>query len=370
MRPEKLLRHFVTACVAVGVSWGQGIITTVAGTDLVYPGSSFSALSASFGQLSGVAVNPISGDVYFASQSRSLIVKFNPQLNSASVVAGIGIGGYSGDGGPASAAALNQPVQIAFDRTGSLFIADSQNNAVRKIDPQGVISTVAAGIYPIGVAIASDGTLYASNIYTIVRIAVDGTMTVIAGSVPGYSGDRGPATDATLNFIQGLAFDAVGNLFVTDQANNRIRRIGTDGIISTVAGNGQFGPPVAGPAIASPLGGLASLTVDRSGNLYFGGGGLLKVDSKGVLSILNPTPSSFFLAASGSLTNASLDPNHLAFDQGGNLYITEAFTNCLYRSSPGGIIQAVAGYAPNFGIGDGPALLAGLNVAFRARIDA
>lgn len=77
----------------------QGIITTVAGTDLVYPGTSFSAMSASFGQLSGVAVSPVTGEVYFASQSRSLIIKFNPLLNSVSIIAGIGVGGYSGDGG-------------------------------------------------------------------------------------------------------------------------------------------------------------------------------------------------------------------------------------------------------------------------------
>jgi hypothetical protein len=116
MYPGTRLKQFVLACLAsVAICQGQGIITTVAGSDLVYPGSSFSALSASFGQLTGVAVSPVTGDVYFASSSRSLIVKFNPQLNSVSVVAGIGIGGYSGDGGPAANAALNSPQQLAFD---------------------------------------------------------------------------------------------------------------------------------------------------------------------------------------------------------------------------------------------------------------
>lgn len=142
--------------------YAQGIITTIAGTDLTYPGSSFSAFSATFGQLSGVAVSP-SGDVYFASSSRSLIVKFNPQRNSLTIVAGNGIGGYSGDGGPAVNASLNSPQQLAFDPSGNLYIADNANNCIRKIDTQGVITTFASGLSsPEGVAVAPDGSIYAT----------------------------------------------------------------------------------------------------------------------------------------------------------------------------------------------------------------
>src|SRR5579863_6805703 len=126
---------------AAGV-YAQGIITTVAGTDVTYPGSSFSSNAASFGQLQGVAVHPITGEVYFASSSRSLILKLSPVKNSVSIVAGIGIGAYSGDGGPAANAALNGAQQIAFDKSGNLYVADQLNGRVRKIDPQGLISTV------------------------------------------------------------------------------------------------------------------------------------------------------------------------------------------------------------------------------------
>src|ERR1700677_3787404 len=143
MDPGTRFVHGALACLAsVAIGQAQGIITTVAGSDLVYPGSSYSALSASFGQLTGVAVSPVTGDVYFASGSRSLIVKFDPQLNSVSVIAGIGIGGYSGDGGPAANAALDSPQQLAFDQAGNLYVADQQNNCIRKIDQQGVITTV------------------------------------------------------------------------------------------------------------------------------------------------------------------------------------------------------------------------------------
>ncbi len=187
---------FLACLASVGVCQGQGIITTVAGSDPVYPGSSYSALSASFGELSGVAVSPVTGDVYFASSSRSLIVEFNPQLNSVGVVAGIGIGGYSGDGGPAANAALNSPQQIAFDKAGNLYIADDQNDCIRRIDPQGVITTVVKSPQygATGVAFAPDGTVYFSDSSRIYHVSASGTVSVIAGgSQQGFSGDGGPA---------------------------------------------------------------------------------------------------------------------------------------------------------------------------------
>jgi len=104
---------------AVILCRGQGIITTIAGGDITYPGTSFSANSASFGGLSGIAISP-SGEVYFASQTRSMILKFNPTLNSVTIVAGIGVGGYSGDGGPAASAALNR---VTIDLTDQDVVA-------------------------------------------------------------------------------------------------------------------------------------------------------------------------------------------------------------------------------------------------------
>ena len=345
---------------------GQGIITTIAGSDITYPGSSFSALSASFGQLQGVAVSPIDGHVYFASASRSLIVKFNPTLNSVSIVAGIGVGGYSGDGGPAINAAIDSPNQIAFDAAGSLYIADGGNGSIRKIDLLGVITTVATNLdAPTGVAIAPDNTVYASGDMRVYHVAADGVVSVVAGGdTEGYLGDGGPATKALLSWAQALAFDPSGNLLVVDQFNNRIRRISmTTGIISTIAGNGQSGESVAGPATASPLGGLYGITLDSRGNIFIADGNeLARIDTTGTLSILNPIQNTFFLTAPGQLTNALISPSELAFDQAGNLYFTDTYANCLYRSSPAGTIEAVAGYDPAFAIGDtGPGLLAGLN---------
>ena len=371
MYTGKRFAHCVLACLAsVAICRGQGIITTVAGSDLVYPGSSFSALSASFGQLTGVAVSPLTGDVYFASGSRSLIVKFNPTLNSVSVVAGIGIGGYSGDGGPAANAALNSPQQIAFDQAGNLYIADDLNTCIRKIDLQGVITTVVTtngGSAVLGLAFGPDGTIYFSGYSQIFHVAARGTVSVIAGgSQSGYAGDGGPAAKALLDYACCLAFDTDGNLYFADVANSRIRRIGTDGIISTFAGNGQVATfPVEGPAVASPLSHPHALAIDASGNVYTTNSrALVKIDSKGSLSNLTPNDSTYPLTAT-PLTNAIVSALGLAFDKAGNLYITDGYANCLYRSSLAGTIQAVAGYSPNFGIGDnGPALSAGLSGPF------
>src|SRR5262245_6436883 len=130
--PVKSLIFSFIAAVALHA---QGVITTIAGTDPVYPGSSFSAFSATFGPLSGGAVSP-AGDLYFAATASSLIVKFSPQRNSMTIVAGIGHAGYSGDGGPAVSASLNVPQQIAFDAAGNLYVADMNNQCIRRVDTQ------------------------------------------------------------------------------------------------------------------------------------------------------------------------------------------------------------------------------------------
>jgi uncharacterized protein (TIGR03437 family) len=343
---------------------GQGIITTYAGSDVTYPGSSFSALSASFGLLSGVAISP-SGDVYFASSTRCLIVKFSPRLNSVSIVAGITVGGYSGDGGPAANAALNSPQQIAFDPAGNLYIADLQNNAIRKIDTQGMITTYATVSGPWSVAIAADGTLYVSTYSQVLHINPDGTQTIIAGSEQsGFGGDNGPAIDAIFNHIQGLLFDKAGNLLVVDTANSAIRRINTQGIVTTIAGNGQYGPSVTGPATSTPIANPVGLGLDAQGNLYTGTlyNQLLKISSTGTLTVLNSAPSHYFLTAPGPVAQAIFFPQFPAADSAGNLYFTDQRAGYLWELTTAGSVQVAAAYAPNFFIGDnGPATLAGLN---------
>lgn len=348
--------------VAAVVCRGQGIITTIAGTDITYPGTSFPALSASFGVLGGVAVSP-SGGVYFTSQTRSLILRFDPNANTVSIVAGIALAGYSGDGGPASSAALNRPLGIAFDPAGNLYFADTQNNAIRKIDTHGIITTVATGPNPTGITVAEDGSLYFSTNAQVLHLTSAGTVVPVAGiqGQGGYNGDDIPAIDAELNGPGGFVFDSAGNLFIADTGNYRIRRVDTKGIITTFAGNGQTGSAAPGPATATAVSFFAGLAIDHLGNLYLGNTlQLLRIDPNGNLSVLDP------FQQGGPSTQGVLGPYFLAFDALGNLYYSDSEAGYLWEVTNNlADIQIVAAYAPNFAIGDGGlAVLAGLSSPF------
>jgi streptogramin lyase len=175
--------------------------------------------------------------------------------------AGTGTAGYKGDGGPAARAELSEPAGVAVDAKGNVYIADSSNDVVRRVDARtGVITTVA-------------GNFAADQVSTP---AADGTRTVFLQGQGGFAGDGGPATAARLNAPQGVALDPAGDLFIADTLNNAIREVTPDGNIFTVvnaAGAGGAAPTsgaeVAGPATASKLSGPSAVAVDSStGTLY------------------------------------------------------------------------------------------------------
>ena len=181
-----------------------GVITTVAGTGSTsFNGDGIPATQASLAYPKGVAVAP-DGSLYVGDANHHRIRRFVPG-GTISTVAGNGTAGYSGDGGPAGAATLRLPRNIAFGSDGSFFIADNSNFAVRRVSPTGVITTVA-------------GT-----------------------GVAGYSGDGGPATSARLREVRDVAVDAAGNIYIADEQNHRIRRVSTSGVITTFAGTGASG---------------------------------------------------------------------------------------------------------------------------------
>ena len=322
------------------------IIIPVAGTGIAgFGGDGGPAKLAMLNQPEGVAVDA-SGNLYIADTDNNRIRKISPD-GIITTVAGTEIAGFSGDSGPASQAQLNHPEGVAVDASGNLYIADTGNNRIRKISPNGIITTVAgngiAGFsgdngpasqaqlnQPEGVAVDASGNIYIADTDNdrIREVSPDGMIVTIAGDA-GFSGDGGPASQAQLNHPEGVAVDASGNLYIADTGNNRIRKISPNGIITTVAGNGT-------PAILNAPTGIA---VGASGNLYIadtGNNRILVVDPSGRITTLVSAnglnrPAGIAVNPVGGLFISSTGDNQIfqittetAMSQGGNALVVEA----------------------------------------------
>lgn len=288
----------------------EGIITTVAGNGKQgYNGDGIQATIAWMNPF-GVAADK-QGGFYIADTANHRIRMVNPQ-GVISTVAGDGTGGYSGDGGPATSAELNEPFSIAVDGNGNLYIADYQDHRIREVTPDGTISTV-----------AGNGTA-------------------------GYSGDGGPATSAELFYPSGVATDASGDLYIADTGNDRIRKVTPAGVITTVAGNGDPGySGDGGAATAAELWNPLGVAVDNNGNLYIADNYnqcIRKVTAAGVISTLNVSEPELALA----------DPDGLAFDNRGQLlYVADRFNSRVLVMTSDGEFWAVAGNGHGAFEGDG-----------------
>jgi sugar lactone lactonase YvrE len=289
-------------------------------------------------------------------------------------VAGVGNGGtccagaYSGDGGPATNAQLNNPIGVALDGSGDVFIADLYNGRVRQVDTNGIITTV-AGTGPFGfsgdegpatnanlsyacdVAVDSRGNLFIADLYNyrIRKVDTNGIIRTFAGNgTQGFSGDGGAATNAELNYAGGVAVDSAGNLFIADGSNNRIRRVDTNGIITTVAGNGTAGfAGDGGAATNAQLSGPGRVAWDGAGNLYFTDGGnqrVRRVDSNGIIATVAGNGTAGYSGDGGAATNAELSfPYAVAADGRGNVFISDYWNYRLRKVDTNGIITTVAG---------------------------
>ena len=354
-------RIFSLLFTAVSALAQQYVISTVVGG----PGipTPVAATSASVDQPSAIAVGP-SGEIYFTGQGFSVY-----KIERSGVitrVAGNGGEGFSGDGGPATSAQLERPSDVAVDVTGNLYIGGGSR--IRKVAPDGIISTVAGDgsqgysgdggpaasaqlnlFGPSGVAVDAAGNVYLTDRNRIRKVARSGIITTIAGNGSyGYSGDGGPATTAQLYTPSGVAVDSAGNLFIADYGNHRIRKVATDGIITTVAGNGSIGySGDGGPAASAQLSYLSGLAVDAAGNLYlaeYANNRIRKVATNGIITTIAGNGAGGYSGDGGPAMSAQLlYPLGAAVDSAGNLYIADWGNGRIRKVTTGGIITTIAG---------------------------
>jgi RHS repeat-associated protein len=296
------------------------VITAVAG--LGSSGSSGDGGPASAAYLNrpnGMVVGP-DGSVYIADSANHRVRRVNPN-HMITTVAGNGTAGYSGDGNLATAAQLNYPIDIAFGPDGSLYIADSGNSRIRRVGPDGIIATI-AGVgpggfsvdnqpatevhlsHPYAIAVGPDSSLYIAEFYSarVRRVGPEGIITTIAGTGSGgFGGDGGLATAARLNNPSGLAVGQDGSLYIADKSNQRIRRVGTDGIITTMAGNGTSGHVGDGaPATQAQLHNINRIAIGPDGSLYIADSNYGSFDYTPGLYVRRVRPDGIITTVAGS----------------------------------------------------------------------
>ena len=245
----------------------------------------------------------------------SILPSANPIITT---VAGNGTNNYSGDGGAATNAELGRPAGIALDSTGNLLIADYDNFCIRKLWTNGIITTVIRGLsFPSRVAVDSSGNLFiADESNRIRKVGTNGVITTVVGNgINGYSGDGGAATNAELYASDGVSVDSSGNLLIADTGNNCIRKVGTNGIITTVAG-GLFYPKC--------------VAVDSSGNLFIADDSnrILKVGTNGIITTVAGNGTGGYSGDGGAATSAELySPTGVTIDSAGNILIADNGNN-------------------------------------------
>ncbi len=340
-----------TLFASANVHAQTGNITTVVGNGTAaYSGEGVVAVSSAVNHPAELVIDG-SGNTYFSELNSNRIRKVSPS-GIITTIAGTGVAGYSGDGGPATAARLNMPFGIDLDNAGNVYFSDCLNHRIRRISTSGIITTVAgngiggfsgnggpataaAMLGPTYIRFDHSGNLYISdNSNNMLRkVNTSGIITTIAGTgFAGYTGDGGAATNARLYSPSGMAVDLSGNVYLCDYGNNVVRKITAAGIISTFAGTGIAGyTGDGGPATAARFKSVQDVIIDPSGNFIFADTKnhvVRKINPSGVISTIAGTGVSGFSGDGGPATVANFyEPGGLAIDPTGNLHIADVFNH-------------------------------------------
>jgi uncharacterized protein (TIGR03437 family) len=344
--------------LAAAIAAGQTITNFAGNGTGGYSGDNGPATQAEVNRVVGLATDA-AGNVYLADQNNNVIRKVSAS-GVITTFAGTTVAGYTGDGGAATQATLSGPTGVCVAPSGDVYVNDLSNRRVRKVAAaSGIITTVAgtgtavssgdggaatsAGlILPIRCVVDSSGNLFIvdQGAHVIRKVTTGGTITTYAGvnNSPGFSGDGGPATQAQMNNPTADTFDGAGNLYVTDQSNQRIRKIDTSGNITTVAGNGNIA--FSGDA------GLATLaSLDYPGEIVFdSAGSLFIVDTVneairkvtgGIISTVAGTPGTQGNSGDGGPPSQAQfgQPFAMTIDRAGNLYVADINYNRVRKIS-------------------------------------
>lgn len=334
----------------------QSIITTFAGTGGTgFAGDGGPATSATFNR--PVYIHFDGRNWLVADESNQRVRRITP-AGLINTFAGNGTQGFAGDGGPATAAALNGVTGICSDPGGNIYLNDTLNHRIRRVDPAGIITTFAgngsaatsgdggpatsAGIWlPIRCAVDANGVMFVAEQggHRVRRIA-NGTITTLAGTgARGFSGDGGPATAAQLDNPTAVAVDFRGNVLISDQGNHSLRQVAPDGRITSLAGTRTPGfSGDGGPAVNAQLNFPGGLATDQSGNIYIADGPnhrVRRIDRNGLIRTIVGNGAGSFSGDGSQATGASLNGAFgLTLDNLGNLYIADTLNQRIRRATP------------------------------------
>jgi secreted PhoX family phosphatase len=339
-------------CIREVVAATRDIFTVAGNGTAGYSGDNGLATTAKLSSPGGVAVDS-AGDIFIADNNNSRVREVVAATGDIATVAGNGTAGYSGDGGAATAASLYWPSSVVLDSAGDVFVADTKNGRLREIlaatgnvvtaagngsPGDGGPATAASLASPEGVAVDSAGDVFIAdenNKRIRELVAATGDVITVAGNgVTGYAGDGGPATAAKLNFPEGVAVDSVGDIFIADTGNNRIREVDVNtGVISTVAGNGTAGySGDNGQATAAEINSPDGIAVDNSGHLFIADTGSNRIRevnlATGVITTVAGNGTAGYTGNNGQATAAELNsPEGVAVDNNGYLFLADSGNN-------------------------------------------